>query len=103
MLSERQQKLGKHLNTLMKVSEEFNIAVVITNQVMSDPSGAMMFVQDSKKPIGGHVIAHASTTRLYLKKGRGDQRVCKIYDSPSLPEADCIYQITDSGISDATD
>jgi meiotic recombination protein DMC1 len=103
MLSERQQKLGKHLNTLMKVSEEFNLAVIVTNQVMSDPSGAMMFVQDSKKPIGGHVVAHASTTRLYLKKGRAEQRVCKIYDSPSLPEADCIYQITDQGINDATD
>jgi len=102
-LSERQQKLGKYMSCLMKVAEEFNVAVVITNQVMSDPSGAAMFVQDSKKPIGGHVIAHASTTRLYLKKGRAEQRVCKVYCSPHLPEAEAIYQITDKGITDATE
>ncbi len=53
----------------MKIAEEFNIAVFITNQVVSDPGGAAMFVADAKKPIGGHILAHASTTRLYLRKG----------------------------------
>lgn len=74
----------------MKLAEEFNVAVVITNQVVADPGAAAMFVADAKKPIGGHVMAHASTTRLYLKKGRGDQRICKIYDSPCLPEAEAV-------------
>lgn len=68
----------------MQISEEFNIAVVITNQVMADPSGGMTFVQDPKKPIGGHVLAHASTVRLSLRKGKGEQRVVKVIDHPSM-------------------
>jgi meiotic recombination protein DMC1 len=102
-LAERQQKLGRMLSKLMKLAEEFNVAVVVTNQVVADPGGAAMFVADSKKPIGGHVMAHASTTRLYLRKGRGEQRICKIYDSPCLPEAECVYQISNEGIIDAKD
>ena len=86
-LAERQQKLGKMMNQLIKLAEEFNVTVYITNQVVADPGGASMFVADPKKPVGGHILAHASTTRLSLRKGRGDQRICKIYDSPSLPEA----------------
>lgn len=38
------------------------------------------FQADPKKPIGGHILAHASTTRLSLRKGRGEVRVAKIYD-----------------------
>ena len=63
----------------------------------------MSFNPDPKKPIGGNIIAHASTTRLYLKKGRGDARVCKIYDSPSLPEAEAQYAIREDGIGDVKD
>ena len=62
-----------------------------------------MFVGDQKKPIGGNIMAHASTTRLYLRKGKGESRVCKIYDSPSLPESECIYAITKGGIDDFRD
>jgi hypothetical protein len=51
-------------------------------------AGGMTFVADPKKPIGGHVLAHASTTRLYLRKGRGETRICKIWDSPSVPEGE---------------
>ena len=102
-LSERQQKLGRMMNKLVKIAEEFNVAVVITNQVMSDPGGGAMFVVDPKKPIGGHVIAHASTTRLYLRKGKGEQRIAKIYDSPNLPEAEATYAIDTGGIIDAKD
>lgn len=100
-LAERQQKLGRMMSTLIKTAEEFNVAVYITNQVVADPGGASMFVADPKKPVGGHVLAHASTTRLSLRKGRGDQRICKIYDSPSLPETECVFSITDQGITDA--
>jgi len=56
-----------------------------------------------KKPIGGNIMAHASTTRLYLKKGRGESRICKIYDSPCLPEAEASFSITAQGISDASE
>jgi len=100
-LSERQQKLGQMLSKLMKIAEEFNVAVFMSNQVVSDPGSAAMFVADAKKPIGGHIMAHASTTRLYLRKGRGESRICKIYDSPCLPESEANYQISNEGIIDS--
>lgn len=102
-LADRQQKLGKVMSMLTKIAEEFQIAVYITNQVVADPGAAAMFVADSKKPIGGHIMAHASTTRLSLRKGKGEQRVCKIYDSPCLPESECTFTIGTDGICDAND
>ena len=63
----------------------------------SDPGAAMSFVPDPKKPLGGHVLAHASTTRLSLRKGRGETRICKIYDSPDVAEAEAgnfIYSLS---------
>ena len=102
-LAERQQKLGRMLNRLMKIADEFNVAVVITNQVCADPGASAMFVSDPKKPVGGHIIAHASTTRLFLRKGKGDQRICKVYDSPSIPESEATFQLSNGGITDAKD
>jgi len=102
-LAARQQALAQTLSKLIKIAEEFNIAVFITNQVVSDPGGGSMFVADPKKPVGGHILAHASTTRVYLRKGRAEQRVAKIYDSPCLPESEAVYQITEGGIQDVTE
>ncbi|KAK8842554.1 Meiotic recombination protein dmc1 [Tritrichomonas musculus] len=99
-LAERQQTLGQMMSSLTKLASEFNVAVFITNQVMASPDSAL-FVQ-APKPIGGHILAHASTTRLYLRKGKGAERVAKIYDSPSLPEAEATYELTDAGISDVS-
>ncbi len=90
-LAERQQVLGKILNRLQKLSEQFNLAVFLTNQVMSDPGGGMTYAVDPKKPVGGNILAHASATRLYLKKGRGSMRSCKVYDSPCVPETEEVY------------
>lgn len=87
-LSERQMQLAQFLRQLTRLAEEFGVAVFITNQVVADP-GAMSFAKDSTKPIGGNIVAHASTTRLRLRKGRGENRICTVYDSPTLPEADC--------------
>jgi len=69
--------LGQFLRQLTRMAEEFGIAVVLTNQVVADPGG-MSFAKDNTKPIGGNIIAHASTTRLKLKKGRGDNRICQV-------------------------
>jgi RecA/RadA recombinase len=68
--------------------------------VVANPDG-MSFAKDSNKPIGGNIIAHASTTRLKFKKGRGENRVCQIYDSPTLPESECAFSIGAAGIDDA--
>ncbi|XP_015373099.1 PREDICTED: DNA repair protein RAD51 homolog A [Diuraphis noxia] len=79
----------------------FGVAVVITNQVVAQVDGASMFAADPKKPVGGNIMAHASTTRLYLRKGRGETRICKIYDSPCLPESEAMFAINADGIGDA--
>jgi len=100
-LAERQQILSKVMSRLQKLSEEFNIPVIITNQVMADPAAAMSFAANPPKPVGGHILAHFSTTRLALRKGRAEQRIMKIYDSPSLPEGDAVYEICERGIQDA--
>jgi meiotic recombination protein DMC1 len=98
-LAERQQRLAKHLSEIIRVATEYNIAVVIVNQVMADP-GAMAMFGPSIKPVGGHILAHASTTRIHLKKGRDANRLAKIFDSPSLPEAEAGFSITEGGIDD---
>lgn len=95
--------MGKFLRALQKVCDEFGVAAVITNQVVAQVDGGAMFVTDPKKPIGGNVIAHASQTRLYLRKGRGENRICKVYDSPSLPEAETTFAIAEDGIVDPKD
>jgi DNA repair protein RAD51 len=101
-LSSRQTHLARFMRTLQRLADEFGIAVVITNQVVAQVDGgpSAMFNPDPKKPIGGNIIAHASTTRLSLKKGRGETRICKIYDSPCLPESDCLFAINEDGIGD---
>lgn len=76
------------------------MAVLITNQVVAQVDGSSMVMADPKKPVGGNIIAHASTTRLYFRKGRGENRICKIYDSPCLPESEAMFSITAEGISD---
>jgi len=101
-LAERQQKLAQFLRRLTRIADEFGVAVVMSNQVTASPDGAM-FKGDSNKPIGGNIMAHAATTRIKLRKGRGDQRVAKIVDSPMLPEAEAVFAISATGITDAAD
>ena len=98
-LSNRQMSLAKFLRNLQKIADEHKIVVVITNQVVATVDGNA-FGGNDKKPIGGHIMAHACQTRLYLKKGLKQNRICKIYDSPSLPESEATYSITDRGIDD---
>ena len=100
-LSARQIQVAKFMRTLQRLADEFGIAVIITNQVFAQVDGASaMFNPDPKKPIGGNIIAHSSTTRLSFKKGKGEQRICKVYDSPCLPESECVFAIYEDGIGD---
>jgi DNA repair protein RAD51 len=99
-LNARQMHLARFLRALMRIADEFGVAVVITNQVVAQVDGGAMFAGAQMKPIGGNIIAHASTTRLSLRKGKGINRVCKIYDSPCLPEAEAMFGIHDHGIGD---
>lgn len=101
-LSARQMSLAQFLRTLLRLADEFGVAVVITNQVVAQVDGGAMF-GPTTKPIGGNIIAHASTTRLSLRKGRGECRICKIFDSPCLPESEATFAINADGIGDAKD
>jgi len=97
-LSERQQKLNKFVHKLLQVAEAYNILVLITNQVMDSPG---IFFGDPIRPIGGHVLAHTSTYRLYLRKSKGNKRVARLIDSPCLPEGEAIFEITERGVEDS--
>jgi len=96
-LADRQQKLNRYLHNLMKISEQYNLAIYVTNQVMANP--AMMF-GDPTTPIGGHILGHASTYRLYLRRGKKNSRVAKMIDSPNLPENETVFFITADGLRD---
>lgn len=100
-LAARQNHLAKFLRACQKLADEFGIAVVMTNQVVAQVDG-MGFGGNDKKPIGGNIMAHAVQTRLYLRKGAKENRICKIYDSPNLPESEAGYSISEEGIKDST-
>ncbi len=97
MLADRQQRINKHLHNLMRIAEANNIAVYMTNQVMANP--AVMF-GDPTTAIGGNIIGHASTYRIYLRKGKKDSRVGRMIDSPNLPDSECVFFLTGAGIRD---
>ncbi len=96
-LSERQQKLNKHVHMLQKLADQHNISVYVTNQVMDNPG--IMF-GDPTTPIGGHVLAHAATYRVYLRKGKEEKRIARLVDSPCMPEGECIFKVKPEGVRD---
>lgn len=96
-LADRQQRLNRHMHTLQKIADLNNIAVVVTNQVMAKPD---VFFGDPTVAIGGHVVGHTSTFRIYLRKSKGDKRVARLIDSPNLPEGEAIFRVTQRGIED---
>ena len=96
-LANRQQKLNRHLSELKKLADVNNLAIFITNQVMANP--AILF-GDPTSPIGGNIIGHGSTFRLYLRKSKEDKRIVKLVDSPSLPDGETIFRVTVDGITD---
>ena len=96
-LPTRQQRLNKHLHRLLRTAEIFNIPIVVTNQVVASPDA---FLGPTDKPAGGHILAHLSTNRVFLRKGKRYTRIARIIDSPYLPEGECIFKITEKGVED---
>ncbi len=96
-LGERQQKLNAHIHKLQNLADTHSLAVYITNQVMDNP--AILF-GDPTTPVGGNIIAHAATTRLYLRKSKEDKRIVRLVDSPNMPEGEAVMKITTNGIRD---
>lgn len=96
-LAERQQKLNRHMHSLAKVATTYNICVFVTNQVMAKPD---QFFGDPTVAIGGHVVAHASTFRIYLRKGKKGTRVARLIDAPNLPDGEVCFEVTQEGLKD---
>lgn len=96
-LADRQHKLNKYLHQLIRLAEQHNLAIYVTNQVMANP--AMMF-GDPTTAVGGNIVAHASTYRMYFRRGKAGSRVAKLIDSPNLPDNETVFFLTEKGIRD---
>ena len=97
-LATRQQKLNRHLHSLQKVADMFNVVIYVTNQVQARPD---IFFGNPTVAIGGHILGHASQFRLYLRKGKAGKRIARLIDSPYLPEGEAVFKLTEKGIEDA--
>jgi DNA repair protein RadA len=98
-LADRQQRLGKMLNKLRRYADIYNIAVVITNQVVSYADSSHPGF-DYMKAAGGNIVAHGSTYRIFLRKS-GKNRVATMDDSPYQPYQRVKFSISENGIQDA--
>jgi DNA repair protein RadA len=96
-LANRQQKLNRHLHHLQKLADIYNLAVYVTNQVMARPD---ILFGDPTVPIGGHILGHQATFRVYLRKSKAEKRIAKLIDSPSLPEGEAVFRVIVDGIRD---
>ncbi len=94
-LAERQQKLNKHLHDLDRVGNLFNCAVLVTNQVASNPDS---FFGDPTQPIGGNILGHKSTFRMYLRKSKNDKRIVRLVDAPNLADGESVMRVTNDGL-----
>jgi len=96
-LADRQQKLNKHMHDLLRWSDLNNGVVCVTNQVSAKPDA---FFGDPTRPIGGHIVGHTATFRIYLRKSKGPKRIARLIDSPHLPEGEAVFTINQDGIRD---
>ena len=78
---------------------------ILIGKTSDIPSGKMVMVSadvffgDPTRPIGGNVVAHTSTYRIYFKKS-GKKRIARMVDSPHHPEQDVIFALGDAGVID---
>jgi DNA repair protein RadA len=96
-LADRQQKLNRHMHDLLRWSDLNNGVVCVTNQVAAKPDA---FFGDPTRPIGGHIVGHTATFRVYLRKSKGPKRIARLIDSPHLPEGEAVFSITETGVRD---
>jgi len=94
-LAERQQKLNKHLHDLMRLGDLYNTAILVTNQVASNPDS---YFGDPTQAIGGNILGHASTFRIYLRKSKGDKRIVRLVDAPNLADGEAVMRVQNEGL-----
>jgi len=101
MLAERQQKLNNHMHRMIRLARSFNAVAVVTNQVMSRPDA---FFANSVDPVGGHIVAHTSHTRVFIRRAAsGPIRIARLVSSPYLPEGERLFKVTEEGITDVSE
>jgi len=99
-LSERQVLLGKHIKIISRLAEFKNVVVLITNQVTTDLQ--MAGYGDTTKPVGGMLIGHVITHRIYLKKkGNTGKIIAKLVDSPNHAKTEGVLILDKKGIANA--
>jgi DNA repair protein RadA len=96
-LANRQQKINRHMHDLLRLGNLHNAVICVTNQVAAKPDA---FFGDPTRAIGGHIVGHTSTFRLYLRKSKGGKRIARLIDSPHLPEGEGIFTVTEHGLED---
>ncbi|MCL2607508.1 MAG: DNA repair and recombination protein RadA [Methanomassiliicoccaceae archaeon] len=96
-LAERQQILNRHMHELLNFATLNNAVIAVTNQVAAKPDA---FFGDPTRPIGGHIVGHTATFRLYLRKGKAGKRIARLIDSPNLPEGEAVFMVSENGITD---
>jgi DNA repair protein RadA len=96
-LAERQQKLNRHMHDLQRFADLNNAVILVTNQVSAKPDA---FFGDPTRPIGGHIVGHTATFRIYLRKSKGGKRICRLVDSPSLPDGEAVVTLCEEGLKD---
>jgi DNA repair protein RadA len=94
-LAPRQQKLNRHMHDLFRLLDEHNAIGLVTNQVLSNPA---VFFGDPTKPIGGNIVGHTATFRIYLRKSKGGKRIARLVDSPYLPEGEAPFMVEQAGL-----
>ncbi|PSP89531.1 DNA repair and recombination protein RadA [Halobacteriales archaeon QS_4_69_34] len=94
-LASRQQKLNKHLHDIARIGSLYNTAIVVTNQVASNPDS---YFGDPTQPIGGNILGHKSTFRLYLRKSKGTKRIVRMVDAPNLPDGEAVMRVEEEGL-----
>jgi DNA repair protein RadA len=94
-LAARQQKLNRHMHDLFRLLDEHNAVGLVTNQVLSNPA---VFFGDPTKPVGGNIVGHTATFRIYLRKSKGGKRIAKLVDSPNLPEGEAVFMVEQTGL-----
>jgi DNA repair protein RadA len=97
-LAARQQKLNRHMHDLFRLLDEHNAVGLVTNQVLSNPA---VFFGDPTKPVGGNIVGHTATFRIYLRKSKGGKRIAKLVDSPNLPEGEAVFMVEQTGLKPA--
>ena len=95
-LSERQQRLNKFMHHLVRLAETYATAVVVTNQIQASPDSIF---GEPLRPVGGNVMAHTSTYRLFLKRS-GKNRIARMVDSPYHAEREILFTLSEKGVSD---